>query len=408
MIVSIVFFSIRNKIKPEKKIIPPEPEQMVLLMPCYNETLEECTKSLDSLVSQVNVEQHKKAIMIIVDGKVRGPGMEKTTGGYLNEDILTDRTSRKFIKNAYTAWDGQSMDVEITTGNYKGVPFYCIVKQQNQGKRDSLIVIRSFLYNFNRRAERPKVIFRPPFFKHMCHWLLVEAGINHCEYLIGMDADTVFDPTCIEELVKESHYANTVGVCGYVAVDFKDHPWDLWSVYQSAEYTIAQALRRLHQSVATHKVSCLPGCCQLLRICEITCGDMILLKEFGYHPKPTDSLLARIRATASEDRNHVCLMLLNFPNAQTRQALKARAYTDVPHSWSVFLSQRRRWTLGATANDFLLFTHSAPIPWVGRLPFWEWLVAMCNVLTWCLNIFVIASLGVMIYAFMRECPCIIS
>ncbi|KAF7557785.1 hypothetical protein G7Z17_g425 [Cylindrodendrum hubeiense] len=395
MIVSIAVFTTIHSVRPEKTIELDHLEDLVYVIPCYNETYEECTKSLDSLVAQTGLENHKKGIMVICDGRVRGPGMTKTTGDYLNEDIFLQQTQRKIIKGAYTAWDGQRMDIEISKGLYKGVPFYCIVKDQNQGKRDSLIVIRSFLYKFNVRAQNPGTIFSREFLDSMTNWLTDEVKLNNVDHLVGMDADTVFADNCVTELLKESKYPNTVGVCGYVAVDYKDSNWNLWSIYQSAEYTIAQGLRRLHQSTATKKVSCLPGCCQLLKICDETCGDLVLVDLFGYFPQPMDGMLKHIRATASEDRNHICQLLVTFPKAETRQALQARAYTDVPHSWNVFLSQRRRWTLGATSNDLLLFT-----AW--NTQWWERIVAFSNVLTWCLNVFVIASIGCMIVAFMSQ------
>ncbi|KAI8626124.1 chitin synthase-domain-containing protein [Xylariaceae sp. FL1651] len=398
MILNILVWQSKNLIFKPRRQIPKRPETIVLLMPCYNETLDECVKSLDSLVNQVGIEQHKKVILIICDGKVRGPGMDKTTAQYLHEDILVDQSERRSIRAAYIAWDGQSMDVEISRGTYKGIPFFCIIKEQNQGKRDSLIVSRSFVHSFNKRHERPRIIFRPDFFKSLSDWLVNEATINRVDFIIGMDADTVFSPDCIGYLIKEAQYPDTVGVCGFVAVDFSSGNWNLWAIYQSAEYTIAQALRRLHQSVVTHKVSCLPGCCQLLRVCEETCGDEILIKRFGYHPKPTDGIIRRIRGTASEDRNHVCLMLMDSSRVRTRQALRARAYTDVPRTLGVFLSQRRRWTLGATSNDLMLFLH-APL---FRFNIWERIVALSNVLTWCLNPFAIASLACMIYAFIHQ------
>ncbi|SCN90775.1 related to chitin synthase [Fusarium fujikuroi] len=395
MIASIICFTLKNLISAEKIIEPGHLEDLIMIMPCYNETLEECTKSLDSLVDQVGIDNHKRGIMVICDGRVRGPGMEKTTAQYLNEDIFVEQLHREKITRAYRAWDGQAMDVEISWGYYKGIPFYCIVKEQNQGKRDSLIVIRSFLYKFNIRNTNPTTIFSSQFLLSMTDWLTQEVKVNQVDHLIGMDADTVFDKVCISELLKESKYPNTVGVCGYVAVDFKDGNWNLWSIYQNAEYTIAQGLRRLHQSIATKKVSCLPGCCQLLKICDMTCGDKVLVELFGYYPRPLDGMITRIRATASEDRNHICQLLTTFPEAQTRQALRARAYTDVPHSWSVFLSQRRRWTLGATSNDLLLTT-------ARHCQWWERILAFSNVLTWCLNVFVIASIGCMIVAFMHQ------
>jgi chitin synthase len=395
MIVSIIANRLWRKVFPEKKMLVEEPESMVLLIPCYNETREELERSLDSLASQQNIEHHKQAIMIVCDGKVRGPGMEKTTADYLLEDILTHKTSRKYIRAAYTAWDQQPMDMTLQRGTYRALPYICMIKQQNQGKRDGLIVCRSFLYNFNRRAENPATVFSREFFNELAGFLLSDANIHHVVHLIGMDADTVFDVDCISILLAESRYPHTVGVCGYVAVDWKTHKWTPWKLYQSAEYTIAQALRRLHQSLVTHKVSCLPGCCQLLKICEETCGDVVLLELFGYCPEVTDNLLKQIRATASEDRNHVCHMLSARPLAQTRQALLAKAYTDVPASWSVFLSQRRRWTLGATSNDLMLVT--APgVQWFERI------LAAVNVSTWFLNPFIFASVASFIFALTGE------
>jgi chitin synthase len=394
MVASVTFNTLRHKIIPEKEEFPDNPETMVLLLPCYNETSEELVKSLGSLVGQVNIDQHKKAIIIVCDGQVRGPGMAKTTAAYLLDDILTGPNSREYISAAYTSWDHTQMDVVVQSGTYGGIPYLCIIKQGNRGKRDGLILIRSFLYNFNIRATRPAVIHSPYFFSIMVSFLTLGAGFTMADVLIGMDADTFFEPTCISELLKQSHYVNTVGVCGYVAVGFQSGPWSPWRVYQNAEYTISQCLRRLHQSIATHKVSCLPGCCQLLKVSETTCGDHILLDLFGYHPKVTDSLLKQIRATASEDRNHVCLMLSAFPKSQTRQALRARAYTDVPRSWSVFLSQRRRWTLGATSNDLLL-VFAPGIVWFERL------LACANVLTWVLNLFIIACIA----SFIKACTC---
>lgn len=332
--------------------------------------------------------------MIVCDGRVRGAGMEKTTADCLLEDILTGPSFRESIQDAYTAWDNAGMDVVVQKGLYAGVPYFCIIKEQNQGKRDGLLLIRSFLYNFNIRASRPVVNFAPHFFGAMASFLALDADISHVDMLVGIDADTVFAPNCISELLKQSHFEHTVGVCGYVAVDFSNSNWSPWSLYQSSEYTISQCLRRLHQSIATHKVSCLPGCCQLLKICEATCGDHILWDLFGYFPRPTDNLLKQIRATASEDRNHVCLMLSAYSKSRTRQALKAHAYTEVPHSWSVFLSQRRRWTLGATSNDLLLIF--AP-----GVNVFERVLALANVVTWLLNPFILASIA----SFIKACTC---
>jgi len=395
MIFSVILFRLKRLCLPEKKIKPENPENIVYVVPCYNETPEELTRSLDSLVNQKGIEQHRKSIIIVCDGRVRGPGMSKTTAESLFEDILIVRTSRRRVASAYYGWTHEMLNVMTQTGTYKGIPYFCIVKLQNQGKRDSLVCVRSFLYNFNIRHQRPSARFSPEFFGEMTAFLQYDSQMEMVDVLVGMDADTVFDDSCVSELLKESRYPGTVGVCGYVAVDFQSRPFGLWSLYQSTEYTISQALRRLHQSTVTKKVSCLPGCCQLLKICEETCGNRILYDLFGYCPKPTDGMLKHIRATASEDRNHVCLMLSTYPKAQTRQALRANAYTIVPQTWSVFLSQRRRWTLGATSND--LFLAFAPgVQWFERI------LAISNCLVWFVNIFVLASIANLIYSALRK------
>ena len=394
MVFSVIIHTILDKIIPEKEDMPASPESMAFVLPCYNENREELLRSLDSLVGQTNIDEHRRAIIIVCDGRVRGAGMEKTTADYLLDDILTGPSYRESIRDAYTAWDHTSMSVVIQKGLYGGVPYLCIIKEQNLGKRDSLLVVRSFLYNFNIRETRPVVNFSSHFFGTMASFLAFDGGMSGVDVLVGIDADTVFAPDCISELLKQSHYKHTVGVCGYVAVDFSKSNWSPWSLYQNSEYTISQCLRRLHQSIATHKVSCLPGCCQLLKVCEATCGDRILWDLFGYYPAHTDHLLKQIRATASEDRNHVCLMLSAFPKSRTRQALRAHAYTEVPHSWSVFLSQRRRWTLGATSNDLLLI-FAPGVHWFERI------LALANVLTWLLNPFIIASIA----GFIKACTC---
>ncbi|KAI1075469.1 chitin synthase-domain-containing protein [Whalleya microplaca] len=396
MIVNVLAWHLQNLAETPKQIRPPSPESMVMLMPCYNESPEECIKSLDSLVNQVGIDQHKKAILVICDGRVRGHGMVKTTAEYLSEDILVDRSHRKTIAKAYTGWDGRQVGIEIFNGRYKGIPYFCIIKAQNQGKRDSLIICRTLLHNFNERANRQLISFHPRLFMRMNQFLREDAKMDHVELLIGMDANTVFGADTIYRLVEESHYPGTLGVGGSIAVDFSHGNWNFWSLYQSAEYNISQGLRRLHQSVVTHKVNYLPGCCQLLRVCEETCGDD-LLRKFGYYPLPADGLMKRILACASEDNNHTCMMLMGSKEIRTRQALKAYAYTDVPRSLPVFLCQRRRWSLGELANDVMLLL-KAP----SSFSIWERFQALTDILVWSLNPFIMAGLVCTVYTLMYQ------
>lgn len=192
MIISVLVHKLARFAFPEKRVVPEQPESLVFILPCYNETKEECTRSLDSLVNQVDIEQHRRAIMIICDGRVRGAGMEKTCADYLLDDILVERTERKVMSVAYTAWNTESNDITMQKGTYKEVPYMCLVKNRNLGKRDGLILIRSFLHIYNTRQQKPRCIFTPRFFAEMAYFLEHDAGIDNVTWLCGMDADTVF------------------------------------------------------------------------------------------------------------------------------------------------------------------------------------------------------------------------
>ena len=201
------------------------------------------------------------------------------------------------------------------------------------------------------------------------------------DYIIGIDADTIFDYNCTYELIQGIEQDKNIHGCvGLIDINPKMNKYSFYVLYQYAEYIYSQCLKRHAQSTITHKVSCLSGCNQILRVSEETCGEKIL-SVFNYYPKKEDNILTHIRSYASEDRNHVCNMLSLYPYVKTTQNLKAISYTIVPSSVRVFLSQRRRWNLGAQSNDILL-TYSPGIN------IFERVLACVNILTFSLAPFI--------------------
>ncbi|KAG5913041.1 hypothetical protein E4U42_001543, partial [Claviceps africana] len=402
-------------------------EKMVMLLPCYNETREEISRSLDSLIQQRGIEGHARLIFIIVDGMVRGPGMDKTTHDYFLEDILEEGVTRSF-ENGYRARDGLFMPVTTRVGRYKGVPFVFVGKRYNQGKRDSLCFARSLLYHFRRGQRRHRrrgagadpgpsrpgeaapapapandddeavttTIFNSELFGYLGHCLL-RNGLTDVDYLVGMDADTVFDDFCVAEMMKTiRRNPKLVGVCGHVCVDFCDGPnFGFWSLYQSVEYSQTQGLRRMFQSRITGKVNCLPGCCQLIKVDEATFGDAVLRERFGYCPKPNDVMTQQIMGNYSEDSIHASIIFSLFPGKQTAQALRAKAFTVVPQTWTVFLSQRKRWALGSISNEFVMIFRPGII-------LVERLQSVVAVMTWAITPFIIAAVAQLVVLFVRR------
>lgn len=363
---TILLFYLWRRANPPKLKIPEKLENIIYLLPCYNETPTELINSLNSLATQRHVDKHNKVIIIVCDGRCKGKGMAKTTAEYLREDIIENPTSTP-TRNGYTSWDGSQMDVELVQGSFKGLPVFCIVKEENRGKRDGIILVRSFLHKFNQRGLNPSLtILSPGLFANLSNFL-IKCSISSAEYVIGMDADTRFDVECTFNLMQTARESGqVVGVCGLILADFTtSNPFSIMYLYQNAEYAIGQYRRRLRQELTSRKVTCLPGCCQLLRVVESTCGDRILA-QFGYYPKEKDGLFRTIQSMMSEDRDHVCHVLRENADVETRMCLSARAYTSVPQSFSVFLSQRRRWSLGPTTSDLLLASNRTT-SWVERI-----------------------------------------
>ena len=398
MIVCIVVHYIATHlwalVRRKKENKPDTPEKMVLLLPCYNETLQELSRSLDSLLAQKKIEEHPRLIFVVVDGNVRGPGMDKTTQQYLQQDILEPGTTRHF-ENGYRARDGLFMPVTTQVGWHRGIPYVFVGKRYNQGKRDSLCFARSFLYHFKNRSENVVTMFNNDLFEYLGNFL-VQNGLDHVDYLAGMDADTVFDEFCIYEMVREMRKnPKLVGVCGHVCVDFDGRNFGLWSLYQSVEYSQTQGLRRMFQSRITGKVNCLPGCCQLIKVDEATFGDAVLRERFGYCPKPNDVMTQHIMGNYSEDSIHASIIFSLFPKRQTAQALRAKAFTIVPQTWKVFLSQRKRWALGSISNEFVMIFRPGIIL-VERI---QSIIAVC---TWAITPFIIAAVVELILILVRR------
>lgn len=219
VVFTLILWKIKHVMLPERKLpASPKDEPLILIVPCYNESESELRQSLDSLAAQRNIEEHPVGIVIVCDGRVRGPGMDQTAADCLLHNILTEKTLSVTIRKAYMGWDKHASDIILQKGTYKNVPYLCIVKMENAGKRDSLILVRSFgmhypvlfstnltetAYNFNRRLETPKSILSPRLFAEMATFLLDDCGMDSVFAIVGLDADTILDSNCVYELMNE-------------------------------------------------------------------------------------------------------------------------------------------------------------------------------------------------------------
>ncbi len=303
----------------------------IYLVPCYNESYYELINTFVSILYQRKSNNDNRLLVVVCDGMVMGKDNNKLTN-----EILLEIFNNKNIPECYEYYtkENEYNKYFLYNGLFHNLPYILIIKKNNAGKRDSLVLARKLIYN---------------------NQLIIPT--ENYKYIIGVDADTILDYNCSYELIKTMESDPKIHGCvGYVDINYNNHN-NILKLYQYAEYMFAQCLKRQAQSQLTHKVNCLSGCNQILRISDETCGDEIM-EKFNYNPNNNDSIFTHIRSIASEDRNHVVIMLSLYPYVKTVQNLNAIAYTNVPTSLDIFLSQRRRWSLGANCNDLLLITLS--------------------------------------------------
>ena len=371
-----------------------ESKNYLYVVPCYNESEKELTNSLNSLTLQRVVKNDKRNILIICDGIATGKGNNESTDNILKR-ILNINSSELGEYYDYKTWDDNRNIIKVYTGVYshlmETIDFILIIKNINYGKRDSLVLSRKICFNYNLHNDddnnniyinRTSFSVSESLFKYMFD-LFKKSYITNIDYIIGIDADTIFDYNCSYELIQSIEKDKNIHGCvGYVDIlpSTKISNYSPFILYQYGEYMFSQCLRRYAQSTITKKVNCLSGCNQILRVSKETCGNAIL-SVLNYLPDADESIFNHIRSYASEDRNHVCHMLSMYPYVKSTQTLKAIAYTSVPTSVDVFMSQRRRWNLGAMTNDMLLV-------YLPDINIFERISAFVNVATYSLTPFI--------------------
>ena len=356
-------------------------KSIVYLTPCYNESKQELYDNINSIINQKDINDYNNQLMVIIcDGKVTGKGNDKSTDRILVENIFHGCIFHTSLSiNAYKTWDNEFNDVNIYAGVYKHMKFILLIKQENVGKRDSISLLRNNLYKYNTyNTNNEYTVLDKQLFK-----LYSNFGVNKLDCIIGTDGDTVLDNKCVHHLITELYNEddkNIVGLAGFIKISDKMNFWSPIVFHQHISYIKGQITTRLHQSKITKKVNCLPGCVQIINIQEETCGNKIM-DEYNRLPTKDESLVRNLRAHVGEDRMHICTAMVMFPHIKTKQSINAIAYTTVPNSWKVYLSQQRRWGLGSNSNQTKLVMSS-------KINVYERISAFFNILSWLLTFFI--------------------
>jgi chitin synthase len=226
-------------------------------------------------------------------------------------------------------------------------------KPGNRGKRDSQIVLMSFLQKVmfdERMTELEYEMFNGL-------WKVTGISPDFYEVVLMVDADTKVFPDSLTHMISAMvKDPEIMGLCGETKIANKRQSWV--SAIQVFEYFISHHLSKSFESVFGG-VTCLPGCFCMYRIKAPKGAQNYWVPILAnpdvvehYSENVVDTLHKKNLLLLGEDRYLSTLMLRTFPKRKQVFVPQAVCKTTVPDTFSVLLSQRRRW-INSTIHNLM-------------------------------------------------------
>ncbi|KAJ1333546.1 Chitin synthase [Microdochium nivale] len=334
----------------------PQDKFVICQVPAYTEGEESLRKALDSLTA-LQYDNKRKLICVICDGVIVGEGNDRPTPkivlDILGVDPKLDPPALPF-KSIGTGIEQLNYG-KVYSGLYEFegnvVPYIVVVKMGkeseqakskpgNRGKRDSQVLLMSFLNRVHHRSPMN------PLELEMFHQINNVIGVDPelYEYLFMVDADTSVREDSLNRLVAAcANNSKIAGICGETALQNEERSW--WSMIQVYEYYISHHLSKAFESLFG-SVTCLPGCFSMYRLRTADKGKPLIISDNvirEYSICKVDTLHVKNLLSLGEDRFLTTLMTKYFPQMSYKFIPDAYCQTAAPETWSVLLSQRRRW-----------------------------------------------------------------
>lgn len=242
---------------------------VICQVPAYTEGEESLRKALDSLTA-LQYDNKRKLLCVICDGMIVGSGNDRPTPkivlDILGVDPKIDPPALAFHSVGESSEQLNYGKVYSGLYEYEGnvVPYIVIVKvgkeseqtkakPGNRGKRDSQILLMSFLNRVHHRSPMN------PLELEMFHQINNIIGVDPelYEYLFMVDADTSVREDSLNRLVAAcANDAKIAGICGETSLENEERSW--WTMIQVYEYYISHHLAKAFESLFG-SVTCLPG-----------------------------------------------------------------------------------------------------------------------------------------------------
>ena len=352
----------------------------ICLVTAYSEGEEGLRTTLDSIATTEYPNSHK-TILVICDGMVKGHGEEFTTPeialGMMGDHAILPDEVQAFSYVAVASGSKRHNMAKIYAGFYdygessiipaekqQRVPMMVIVKcgtpdeakkskPGNRGKRDSQIILMSFLQKVmfdERMTELEFEIFNGL-------WRITGISPDFYEVVLMVDADTKVFPDSlthmVSAMVKDSEI---MGLCGETKIANKRTSFV--TMIQVFEYFISHHLSKSFES-CFGGVTCLPGCFSMYRIKAPKGGQNYWVPILAnpdvvehYSENVVDTLHKKNLLLLGEDRYLSTLMLKTFPKRKQVFVPQAVCKTTVPEQFKILLSQRRRW-INSTIHNLM-------------------------------------------------------
>ncbi|ODH52141.1 hypothetical protein GX48_01695 [Paracoccidioides brasiliensis] len=350
------------------------------LVTAYSEGEEGLRTTLDSIAMTDYPNSHK-TIIVICDGMIKGKGETLTTPDIcltmMGDHAVSPDEVQAFSYVAVASGAKRHNMAKIYTGFYdygpqsivplekqQRVPMMVVVKcgtpdeaetskPGNRGKRDSQIILMSFLQKVMFDERMTELEFE--MFNGL--WKITGISPDFYEVVLMVDADTKVFPDSLTHMISAMvKDPEIMGLCGETKIANKTESWV--SMIQVFEYFISHHLSKSFESVFGG-VTCLPGCFCMYRIKAPKGGQNYWVPILAnpdvvehYSENVVDTLHKKNLLLLGEDRYLSTLMLKTFPKRKQVFVPQAVCKTTVPEKFSVLLSQRRRW-INSTVHNLM-------------------------------------------------------
>ncbi|KAJ5845744.1 hypothetical protein N7534_009413 [Penicillium rubens] len=364
MLVSIIGFKFLAALQFGKKNLPENLDKFIICqVPVYTEDEESLRRAMDSM-ARMRYDDKRKLLLVICDGMIIGQGNDRPTPRIVLDILGVPESVDPEPLSFESLGEGMKQHnmAKIYSGLYEVqghiVPFLVVVKvgkpsevsrPGNRGKRDSQMVLMRFLNRVHYNLPMS------PMELEMHHHIRNIIGVNpqFYEYILQVDADTMVAPDAATRFVS-AFLSDTrlIGCCGETSLS--NAKTSIVTMIQVYEYYISHNLTKAFESLFG-SVTCLPGCFTMYRIRTAENGTPLFVSKAvvdSYSEIRVDTLHMKNLLHLGEDRYLTTLLLKHHPKFKTKYIFRCHAWTVAPESFTVFLSQRRRW-INSTVHNLM-------------------------------------------------------